>query len=195
LTADPVRLKVSTIAKLNSQGAAAMSDDLNTLIGYDVQRTAEWRWRKAEEFPDDDRNERAAEELGHLAKQIEALEGSPLHQQIRTAQDRLLETCEGDGDVAQDLSTTISVQLRSIGFHIHYETAEDFLHWYLNYLREKLREEINDPPQLREHVENDPAVKAAKEIYDAAYDRAYAEARKNLRRETLHIVKSKSRET
>jgi hypothetical protein len=28
-----------------------MSDDLNVLIGYQVQSTAEWRRRKAEEFP------------------------------------------------------------------------------------------------------------------------------------------------
>jgi hypothetical protein len=172
-----------------------MSDDINELIGDQVQNTAEWRWRKAEQFPDNPGNARAAEELDHLAEQIEALDGSPLHQQIRTAQDRLLEMCERPEDVVPDLNATISAELRAIGFHIHYETAEEFLHWYLNYLQEKLREQIHDPPHVREQVENDPVVKAAKEAYEAAYEKAYAEARKNSQRGTLHIVKPESRET
>jgi hypothetical protein len=181
--------------KANLEGAAAMSDDLNVLIGYQVQSTAEWRWRKAEQFPDNDGNAQAAEELDHLAKQINALEDSPLHQQIRTAQDRLLKTCEGAEDVVLDLIATISAELNAIGFHTHYDTAEEFLQWYLNHLQEKLREQINDPPQVREQAENDPVVKAAKESYEAAYERAYAEARKNIRRGTLHIVKPESPET
>jgi hypothetical protein len=50
------------------------------LIGYRVQSTAEWRWRKAEQFSNDDRNSQAAEELGRLAEQLEQLEGSDIHQ-------------------------------------------------------------------------------------------------------------------
>jgi hypothetical protein len=39
------------LAQLNSNEAAAMSDDLNVEIGYQVQNTADWRWRKAEQIP------------------------------------------------------------------------------------------------------------------------------------------------
>ena len=49
-----------------------------------------------------------------------------------------------------------------------------------------MREHINnddstiEPPDLEEQVENDPAVKAAKQSYDEARAKAYAEARKRL---------------
>src|SRR5579863_7862550 len=76
------RLSIRTIAELNSKGAAAMSDDLNELIGDEIQGTAEWRRRKAEEFPDDVRNLEAATELGRLAAEVELLEGSEIHKQI-----------------------------------------------------------------------------------------------------------------
>ena len=44
-----------------------MADDLYTLIGYQVEATADWRRRQAEYFPHDDRNARAAKELERLA--------------------------------------------------------------------------------------------------------------------------------
>jgi hypothetical protein len=59
-----------------------MSEHLNELIGYNVQGTAEWRLRKAEQFPDDTRNIRAAEELERLAREINGLNGSEVERQI-----------------------------------------------------------------------------------------------------------------
>ena len=81
-----------------------MSDDhLMTLVGYNVQSTAEWRRRKAEEFPEDARNLKAAENLEQLAAEIEQLEGSEIYQQIRDVQERLNKVgCDDDGDI--DLS-------------------------------------------------------------------------------------------
>jgi lipopolysaccharide biosynthesis protein len=38
-----------------------MADDLYTLIGYQVEATADWRRRQAEYFPHDDRNARVRE--------------------------------------------------------------------------------------------------------------------------------------
>jgi hypothetical protein len=35
---------------------------IEEVIGLQVQEIAEWRWRKAEEFPDDPRNLEAAKE-------------------------------------------------------------------------------------------------------------------------------------
>jgi len=70
-----------------------MSDDhLMKLIGYNVQGTAEWRRRKAEEFPEDTRNLKAAEELERLAAEIETLEHSEIHQQICDVQERMVTT-------------------------------------------------------------------------------------------------------
>ena len=77
-----------------------MSEYLNEQIGYNVQGTAEWRRRKAEEFPDDTRNLQAAEELERIANEIETLdEGCPIHKQIEEAEEFLnntIETCDGD---------------------------------------------------------------------------------------------------
>jgi len=50
--------------------------------------------------------------------------------------------------------------------------AIDLLEWYRDLLQEKL--------DLDEQIENDPAVKAAKQAYDEARAKAYAEARKKL---------------
>ena len=66
-----------------------MSDDLYTLIGYQVEVTADWRRCQAEYFPHDVRNARAAKELERLATEVNQLEGSSVHEQIRLATDRL----------------------------------------------------------------------------------------------------------
>jgi len=160
-----------------------MSDDLNITIGYEVQGAAAWRRRKAEEFPDDVRNVRAAEELERLAAEIEALEGSDIHEQIAKAQDGINQICDGNGDVWADISATLSAELRSIGFHGSYDTGRGVLEWYCDLLGQKLYELIEEAvptPDLDEQVANDPAVKAAKRAYDEAYAKALAEARKRL---------------
>jgi len=191
LTADSLGPKLSTIAKLNSKGAAAMSDDLdlNLRIGYQVQSTAEWRREKALQFPDDTRNLRAAEELERLAVEIEALEGSDIHRQISDVHDSIFRLCDEDDNVTSidsvvwDLNEAVSAELRSIGFHGGYETGTQFLEWYRDLLREKFETLLGEAvpaPDLDEQVANDPAVKAAKDAYDAAYAKAFAEARKKL---------------
>jgi hypothetical protein len=70
-------------------GSAEMSDDLYTPVGYQVEVTADWRRRQAEYFPDDDRKAKAAKELERLAWEVDQLEGSSVHEQIRLATDRL----------------------------------------------------------------------------------------------------------
>jgi hypothetical protein len=163
-----------------------MSDDLNELIGYQVQSTAEWRRDKAEQFPNDTRNLRAAEELERLAVQIEKLEGSDMHKRVRDICDRV--TAADDGDGWYKISEDVSAELRSIGFHSGYETGEQFLEWYCDRLEEEHRSLIEGKlsaiddavpvPDLSEQAANDPAVKAAKQAYDEAFAKAYTEARK-----------------
>lgn len=79
----------SIFGKIARRGSGEMSDDLYTLIGYQVEATADWRRRQAEYFPHDDRNARAAKELERLAAEVDQLEGSSVHEQIRLATDRL----------------------------------------------------------------------------------------------------------
>jgi hypothetical protein len=163
------------IAKLNSKGAAAMSNlSINDMIGYQVESTADWRREKAKEFPDDARNLEAAKELDQLAAQIQALEGSEIHKQICELSDTL-------PDHFIEIET-VSSELRSIGFHTGYTGAE-FLEWYRDLLiecHEKVLDEQVEAPNLAEQVEQVPEVKAAREVYEAARAKAYAEARKKL---------------
>jgi hypothetical protein len=173
--------------KAKLKGAAAMSDDLNVLFGYEVQNTAEWRREKAEQFPDDAPNLVAVKELERLAAQIDQLEGSEIHAQIREAQDSIIELCEANKKAVlfdwSDISETVSAELRSIGFHSTYRDGAELLAWYRDLLREKLHDVLDQvvpAPDLNEQVENDPDVKAAKEAYDRARVKAYAEARKRL---------------
>jgi hypothetical protein len=162
-----------------------MSEYLMMLIGYNLQNSADWRRDKAKQFPEDTRNLRAAEELDHLAAEIEKLEGSAeIHQQICDLEERINKLDDDDGfRLREEISETVSEELRSIGFHNGYETGVQFLEWYRDLLQEKLQDQLDQAvpvPDLDEQVANEPAVKAAKQAYDEAYAKALAEARKRL---------------
>ena len=114
-----------------------MADDLYTLIGYQVEATADWRRRQAEYFPNDDRNTRAAKELERLAAELDRLEGSSVHEQIRFATDRLK---------IEDwfaMSEGVYAELRSVGFDSTYESGLQFLEWYRDWL---LLRSLGRPP-------------------------------------------------
>lgn len=165
-----------------------MSEYLNEMVGYQVQGTAEWRRQKAEQFPDDRRNLRAADELERLAREIDALHDSEIERQIGAAHDSVTEV--DDGGLWTDLNEAVSEELRSIGFHGGYSTATEFLEWYRDLLTEKLKdstdsaydlvEEAVPAPDINQQVENDPRVAAAKRAYEKARAKALAEARKTV---------------
>jgi hypothetical protein len=173
------------IAKLNSKGAAAMSLNINEIIGFQVESTADWRRAKAQQFPDDGRNLEAAEELDRLANEIAKLEGSDLHRRIVALIDLTNDTAGGDC-VYIELNESVSEELRGIGFRGGHESGAALLEWYCEKFESLLREHINSAdddtpsPSLVEQVENNEAVKAAKRAYDEIYAKAYAEARKRL---------------
>ena len=110
-----------------------MADDLYTLIGYQVEATADWRRRQAEYFPHDDQNAKAAKELERLAAEVDQLEGSSVHEQIRLATDRLKNE---DWFV---MSKSVYAELRSVGFDSTYENGLRFLEWYCDRLRGEMR--------------------------------------------------------
>ena len=106
-----------------------MSGDLYTLIGYQVEATANWRGRQAEYFPHDGRNSRAAKELERLAVEVDHLEGSSVHEQIRLATDRL----KNEDWLA--MSESVYAELRLVGFGITYESGLRFPEWYCDRLQ------------------------------------------------------------
>jgi hypothetical protein len=155
---------------------------INEIIGFNIEGTAEWRRRKAEEFPDDRRNLEAAEELDRLAEEVEQLDGSDIHQRIL----KLFDLAEPYyATIGEHLGEEVSSALRSVGFHGGFTGAE-LLEWYHETLERAVREAIDDDsggidaPELEAQVADDPAVKAAKRAYDEAHAKAYAEARKRL---------------
>jgi hypothetical protein len=110
-------------------GAAKMSNDLYTLIGYQVEATADWRRRQAEYFPHDGRNSRAAKDLEQLAAELGHLEGSSAHDQVRLATGRL----KSEDWLA--MSESVYAELRSVGFGNSYPSGLRFLEWYCDRLR------------------------------------------------------------
>jgi hypothetical protein len=161
-----------------------MSEYLMEIIGYQVESTADWRREKARQFRDDDRNLRAAKELDELASGIGQIpESDSIYAQVVERH----ETFIGLGDDAfsafERLNEDVSAELRSIGFHGGYESAHSFLEWYSERLQEAVDEALDKAvpiPDLDEQVDNDPAVKAAKQAYEEARAKAYADARKKL---------------
>ncbi len=160
-----------------------MSDSLDEIIALAVASTAEWRRRKAKEFPEDARNVKAAEELERLTAEIELLEGSAIHKRIIEATANINRAHDVSDDIWPDVTEAVSTELRSIGFHNSYEAGLQLLEWYRDLLQEAFEEVLDEAvpiPNLDEQVANDPAVKAAKKAYQEAYAKAYAEARKKL---------------
>ena len=87
----------------------------------DLSWTAEWRREKAEQFPDHDRNLKAAVLLEELAKQIGDLSGGDLDRQLVS----LWEACETDdtGNLLEEKSQL----LREVGFHWWGDLAQELI--------------------------------------------------------------------
>ena len=147
-----------------------------------IESTAEWRRMKAEEFPDDYRNLEAASELDRLAKEIN--DQSDMDRRFE-ALDTIVEENRLD-DSGLRMTEWLSEELRAIGFRTSYKDGVEFLKSYYSEFEEEVRRVINEDdstiesPRLDEQIESDPAVKAAKQAYEEARAKAYAEARKRL---------------
>jgi hypothetical protein len=86
-----------------------------------LSNTAEWRREKIQQFPDDDRNLKAAVLLEDLAKQIEPLSGGKLDVRLVSAWN----AAERKGRCGS-LSEEESQLLREVGFH-WWGDATDFV--------------------------------------------------------------------
>jgi hypothetical protein len=90
----------------------------------DFAGTADWRRRKAEEYPGDARNAKAAELLGHLAEQVQALEGSRLHRRLEELwSNQPKDIWPGCGET---FSERVSEALRSVGLYSSPDNAAEF---------------------------------------------------------------------
>jgi hypothetical protein len=141
---------------------------IDEIVGFQVQSVADWRRRKAEQFPGDRRNFAAAAALDRLAAAITKLEGSELHRHI----DALINLTH-DADVYIKLNQAVSAALREFGLHVGAESGAAFLEWYYSELRKLPRY-----PVLAEQVEDSEAVRTAKRAHKEAYQRAFAGQRK-----------------
>lgn len=75
-------------------GGHTMASIFKELLGYQVEGKAGWRDRKAEEYPEDERNARCAKALWRLVETLAALpDDHDLYQQF----DRLIERLGSDG--------------------------------------------------------------------------------------------------
>ena len=86
------------------------------------ESTAEWRRRKLEESPDDQRNAKAADLLERLAKTVSDV---PQH---------LLDAYKATFFRVDDMSSVIDLEsslLRAVGFRITPENATDFIEEFL----------------------------------------------------------------
>lgn len=93
-------------------------NDMDTLIGFEVESSAYWRRQKAEEFPQDaDRNLRAAELLDRIAADLKAQVGTDLHRQV-------FDLAE---NAPEEFGVAVSDLTRQVGFYPVAETGEKFL--------------------------------------------------------------------
>jgi hypothetical protein len=93
--------------------------DMERLVVFEVESTAEWRRETAERFPEDaERNETAADRLDRIAADLRALKGTLLH--ARTAK-----LAEEDRNNA--FSVAASELNRAIGFRLNIENGREYL--------------------------------------------------------------------
>jgi hypothetical protein len=94
---------------------------MGDLIASDVENSAEWRRRKADEFPEDaERNLAAAELLDQLARDLWTLEGGALHKRAV----HLLES--GGSDAVAYFVDSLSYATRAVGFRSFPDSGEQF---------------------------------------------------------------------
>jgi hypothetical protein len=108
--------------------------DSSSYITERTEHAAEWRRGKSEEFSNDSRNLKAAEELERLAKEISELAGSKISQRI----DQLKAMSD---DANYSMVDWLSEELRAVGFRTYYKDGAEFLKTYCGRLEEEICEQ------------------------------------------------------
>ncbi len=133
-------------------GGTPLEDEADAL-----ESTAEWRRRKAEEYPEDDRNERAAKALAELAVEVRRLVGTPLGQEFEALQEKVY-TAEWRG--SDRLMEDENRHLSRIGFDSLPDTGEEYLRARMEIYAEALREAEEEADEDDEDDEDDETLVA-----------------------------------
>ena len=133
--------------------------------------TAGWRRRKAEEYPEDDRNERAAEALAKLAAEVRKLAGTPLGQQFADLQEKVYAAeWRGSDRLIEDEDRHRS----RVGFDSFPDTGEEYVRARMEIYTEALREAEEEADEDDEDEEDETLVAFELDAAAAALARAGA---------------------
>src|SRR3954470_12061564 len=97
-----------------SSRAELIDESMIGLLALNLECTSDWRRKKAELYPDDNRNLSAAEKLSELASQVRQLKGSPLHLEFNNFHRQLLD--EADNDLLSSYCERENHYIALIGF-------------------------------------------------------------------------------
>ena len=117
-----------------------------------LESTAEWRRRKAEEYPEDDRNGRAAKALAELAVEVRRLVGTPLGQEFEALQEKVY-TAEWRG--SDRLMEDENRHLSRVGFDSFPDTGEEYVRARMEIYAEAPREDDEDEDEDGEDDEDE----------------------------------------
>lgn len=108
------------------------NDELRELLTWRIEDTAEWRSTKAKQYPDDFRNQAAANRLERLKATVRDIPEDLLY-----ALGELCSSCAAgnDPDFSDLFENALSETLRAVGFGFKAETAQQLVEALLSALR------------------------------------------------------------
>src|SRR3954465_199738 len=151
--------------------AELIDESMIGLLALNLECTSEWRRKKAEQYPDDNRNLAAAEKLSELASQVRQLKGSPLHLEFDNFHRQLLD--DADNDLLSSYCERENHYISRIGFDNFPDSGEECIR-DLMHLAEEARQERDDAVQAAEPLPEYEAKTAAleTELLKGALERA-----------------------
>src|SRR3954452_1179097 len=133
-----------------SSRAELIDESMIGLLALNLECTSDWRRKKAEQYPDDNRNLAAAEELSELASQVRRLKGSPLHLEFDNFHRQLLD--EADNDLLSSYCERENHYISRIGFDNFPDSGEECIRDLID-LGEEVRQERDEAVQAAEPLQ------------------------------------------
>ena len=130
-----------------SSQAELIDESVIGLLALNLECTSDWRRKKAEQYPNDNRNLAATEKLSELASQVRQLKGSPLHLEFDNFHHQLLD--KADNDLLSSYCERENHYISRIGFDNFPDSGEECVR-DLMHLAEEARQERDDAMQAAE---------------------------------------------
>jgi hypothetical protein len=143
-----------------SSRAELIDESMIDLLALNLECTSDWRRKKAEQYPNDNRNLAATERLSELASQVRQLKGSPLHLEFDNFHRQLLD--EADNDLLSSYCERENHYISRIGFDNFPDSGEECVR-DLMHLAEEARQERDEAMQAAEPLQEYEAKIAALE--------------------------------